>query len=149
MEPEGSPWVAAETQEATEGKGCTQQSLASYRMGHLYDGAEDSGPPQKGKDSEQDSVAWQRMKMATSFTVNKLPVCRGRWTLNGHVPWGQGQTLPCSLGMKSRGPAPPDGGQEILLGRPPGRRNLCPSPSTTLAFEASNQPLPLGVLMGS
>ena len=62
---------------------------------------------------------------------------------------GQGQRLPCSLGMKSRGPAPPDGGQEILLGRPPRRRNLCPSPSITLAFEASKQPLPLGVLMGS
>lgn len=72
MEPEGSPCVDAEPQEAVEGKGvCTQQSLASYRMGHLYDGAEDSGPPQKAKDGEQDSIAWQRMKMATSFTGNK------------------------------------------------------------------------------
>lgn len=39
------------------GKGCTQRSLASYRMGHLYDGSEDLGLPRKGRDGELDPTA--------------------------------------------------------------------------------------------
>ena len=58
------------------------------------------------------------------------------------------ETLPCSLAVGSRGPALADRGQEIPLGRPPGGES-CPSPPITPAFEASSQPLPLGVLMSS
>lgn len=50
--------------------------------------------------------------------------------------------------MKPGGPAPPRWRTGVPPGRPPGRRNVWPSPAVALAFGASAQPL-LHVLRGS
>ena len=57
---DGGAWWAA-VYGVAQSRTQLKRLSSSSRMGHLYDGSEDSGLPQKGK-GEPDSIAWQRVK---------------------------------------------------------------------------------------